>query len=117
MLLRPARWCNGSTADSESVCRGSNPRRAANFSLAFRANFICFLVRNRFVKIVVAHHHWRGAATGETFDKFHCELSILRRLRTVRMRIQTHLLAKMFVQFILATQCATQCATNFDLMF
>ena len=24
-----ARWCNGSTADSESVCHGSNPCRAA----------------------------------------------------------------------------------------
>ena len=26
-----ARWCNGSTTDSDSVCRGSNPCRAANF--------------------------------------------------------------------------------------
>ena len=28
--LRLARWCNGSTADSGSVCHGSNPCRAAN---------------------------------------------------------------------------------------
>src|ERR1019366_7642530 len=28
---RFARWCNGSTADSGSVCHGSNPCRAANF--------------------------------------------------------------------------------------
>src|SRR5437867_1409797 len=29
---RIARWCNGSTADSGSVCHGSNPCRAAKFS-------------------------------------------------------------------------------------
>src|SRR2546430_9094134 len=27
-----ARWCNGSTADSGSVCHGSNPCRAAKIS-------------------------------------------------------------------------------------
>ena len=30
---RLARWCNGSTADSGSVCHGSNPCRAANLPL------------------------------------------------------------------------------------
>ena len=29
---QPARWCNGSTSDSESLGRGSNPRRANNLS-------------------------------------------------------------------------------------
>ena len=28
-----ARWCNGSTNDSDSFCLGSTPSRAANFSL------------------------------------------------------------------------------------
>ncbi len=26
-----AEWCNGSTADSDSVCEGSNPSSAAKF--------------------------------------------------------------------------------------
>ena len=26
-----AEWCNGSTADSDSVCEGSNPSSAANY--------------------------------------------------------------------------------------
>src|SRR5690348_14448153 len=35
-MRRFARWCNGSTADSGSVCHGSNPCRAANsFLCAF----------------------------------------------------------------------------------
>src|SRR5208337_5440375 len=33
---RFARWCNGSTADSGSVCHGSNPCRAANSHLRFQ---------------------------------------------------------------------------------
>ena len=32
-----ARWCNGSTTDSGSVCLGSNPGRAAIFFLMFLA--------------------------------------------------------------------------------
>ena len=59
-----------------------------------------FCVADAFVKVVVAHHHRRGAATGETFDEFDRELSVLRRLRAVRVRVQAQLLAKMFVQFI-----------------
>src|SRR5438093_1529915 len=34
---RPARWCNGSTADSGSVCHGSNPCRAASPQIHFTA--------------------------------------------------------------------------------
>src|SRR5262245_57669796 len=48
-----ARWCNGSTSDSESLCHGSNPCRAANFHLRFQIcelrfslalpdNLVCF---------------------------------------------------------------------------
>ena len=29
----PALWCNGSTADSESACLGSNPSEATNWNL------------------------------------------------------------------------------------
>ena len=74
-------------------------------------------VRNTFVKIIIAHHHRRGAATGEALDEFHGELSVRRRLRAVLVRIQTEFLAKMFAQFIRATKRATQCAANFDLIF
>ena len=31
--MKIAEWCNGSTADSDSVCEGSNPSSAANFSI------------------------------------------------------------------------------------
>src|SRR6478672_11670720 len=80
---RIARWCNGSTTDSESVCHGSNPCRAANLPSAFLdcqskrpesfaglQNFIGFLLRNALMKSFVAHHDRGGAAAGEAFDKF-----------------------------------------------
>ena len=31
--MKIAEWCNGSTADSDSVCEGSNPSSAAMFSI------------------------------------------------------------------------------------
>src|SRR5882724_538306 len=37
---RLARWCNGSTADSESVCHGSNPCRATK-SFCFVSSHPC----------------------------------------------------------------------------
>src|ERR1039457_4771584 len=114
--LHLARWCNGSTADSESVCHGSNPCRAAN-SFAIPRNLVRPSVRNTFVKRVVAHHNRGGAATGEAFDEFDRELSVLRRLRAVRVRVQTELVAKMFVQFISAAERATQRPADLDLVF
>ena len=70
-----------------------------------------------FVEVVVAHHHWCCAAAGKTFDELDRELSVLRRLQAVRVRIKTQLLAKMFVQRMRTTQRATQRAANFDLIF
>src|SRR5437899_1679753 len=63
---RDARWCNGSTADSESACHGSSPCRAASFpSLAFPQNLVGLLFAHAFKEVIIAHHHWRGAATGQ----------------------------------------------------
>ena len=70
-----------------------------------------------FVKIVVAHHHRRGAATGETFDEFDRELSVLRRLRAMLVRVETQFPTKMLVEFIRATQRAAQRPANLDLIF
>src|SRR5262245_38997879 len=88
--LRLARWCNGSTADSGSVCHGSNPCRAAK-SFATSDDFVRLRVVDTFVKILVAHHHRRAAATGETFDKFNRELAVSRRLRAVRVSVEAEL--------------------------
>src|SRR5687767_11601226 len=103
-----ARWCNGSTSDSESLCHGSNPCRAAISNSELRNsngelltlphNFLRFLVRNRFVKIFVTHDHGPCAATRQAFDKLDRELAILARLNTVRLRIESELVAKVFVQ-------------------
>ena len=117
-LLALARWCNGSTADSGSVCHGSNPCSGSQFLICIsRRISLRLLLRDAFVKVLVAHHHRRGAAAGEAFDEFDRELSVLRGLQAVRVRIQPQLLAKMFVQFVRAAQRATQRAANLDLIF
>jgi len=74
-------------------------------------------VADGFVEVVVHHHHRCGAATGEAFDEFDRELSVLRRLRAVRMRVQAQLLAKMFVEFIRTAQRAAQRPADLDLIF
>ena len=76
-----------------------------------------FALRDTFVEILVAHHHRRGAATGQAFDEFDRELSVLRRLQAVRVRVKTELRAKMFVQFVRTAERATQRAADFDLIF
>jgi len=86
-------------------------------SFAASQNFIGFCMIDAFVKFVVAHHHRGGAATGETFDEFDRELSVLRRLRAVRVRFQAQLLAKVFVEFIRAAQRAAQRPADLDLIF
>src|ERR1039458_1657884 len=40
--LHLARWCNGSTADSGSVCHGSNPCRAPTRHLRFQIDDLRF---------------------------------------------------------------------------
>ena len=84
---------------------------------AFPDNFVRLGIRNAFVKIFVAHHHRRHAATSEALDEFDRELAILRRLQTVRVRVKAKLGAKMFVQLVRAADGTAQGATNFDLMF
>lgn len=64
---------------------------------AFPNNFVRFGGRDTFVKILVAHHHRRRAAAGETLHEFDRELSVLRRLHTVRVRVEPELGAKVFV--------------------
>src|SRR5664279_4722958 len=102
---RLARWCNGSTADSGSVCHGSNPCRAANYplrsaecgmrsetrSFALPQNLVRPLLRNALVKFVVTHHDRGRAAARKAFDEFDRELPILGRLRAVRVRVQAEL--------------------------
>src|SRR5262245_11157215 len=70
-----------------------------------------------FITIVIAHHHPRRAATGETFDEFDCELRVSRRLQDVLVRIEAQLLAKMFVQLVRTAERATERAANLDLIF
>src|SRR5947208_979779 len=114
--LRTARWCNGSTADSESVCHGSNPCRATK-SFALLQKLVRLRVADRFVEIVVAHHHRGGAATREAFDKLDRVFAILRCLRTVRVSIQSQTLTEMFVKFARAAERAAQRAANFQMKF
>src|SRR5678816_1676227 len=92
--LRPARWCNGSTSDSESLCHGSNPCRSANASFALPQNLVRLRSRYAFVEILVAHHHRRGAATGEAFDKLDRETAVLRRLQAVRVGVESEFRAE-----------------------
>src|SRR5216117_1036648 len=94
-----ARWCNGSTADSGSVCHGSNPCRAAN-SFALSQNLISRLVRYSLVKRLIAHHHRSRAATGQTLYKLDRVFAVLGCLRAMRLRIQPEPLAKMLVEFV-----------------
>src|SRR5580765_557767 len=119
-----ARWCNGSTADSGSVCHGSNPCRAANpgvrgsmRSSAVSQNLICAFFRNSLMKHLIAHHHRRRAATREAFDELDRMLPILRRLCAVLFRVQTQLFAEMLMQLIRPSQRATQSAANTQVVF
>src|ERR1043165_5537815 len=105
-----ARWCNGSTADSGSVCHGSNPCRAATplaisddrfaraCSFAVLQDLRRLLLRNSFMEVPIAHHHRRRPATGETFHELQRVLGVARRLRPVRLAIQPQPSTKMFMQ-------------------
>src|SRR6185503_9809357 len=131
-------WCNGSTADSGSVCHGSNPCRAANPGFWFLVSGFWFLVAgaspplplpatvqdligffrgDAFVKLFVAHQHGRGAAAGEALDKFDRELAVRGRLGAMSVRIEPEPAAEMLVQFGRAAEGATQGATNLEDMF
>src|SRR6185503_1734013 len=94
---RTARWCNGSTADSGSVCHGSNPCRAAS-SFALSHDLIRLRVRDCLEKLLIAHHHGTGAATGETFHELNGELAVLRGLQPVLVRGQAKFFANVLVQ-------------------
>src|SRR5512140_4045660 len=79
---RLARWCNGSTADSGSVCHGSNPCRAATPICDLRfaicdlrgscgerlvplvEDLVGFGQRDALVKGVIPHHPRSDSATG-----------------------------------------------------
>ena len=72
-------------------------------------------LRHPLVKLVAHHHHRRGAATRETFHEFNRELAVLRRLRTMLVRVQAQLFTKMMVQLLAAAQRAAQRAADLDL--
>ena len=74
-------------------------------------------MRNAFVEGFVAHHHRRGAATGQALDELDRELAVLRRLNAVLVRIETELVAKMFVQRVRAAQRAAQRTADSNLIF
>src|SRR5882672_4961328 len=115
-MRRFARWCNGSTADSESVCHGSNPCRAAT-SFVTPHDLVSPLFRDAFAKRFIAHHYWRRATTGEAFDKFYRELSVLGCLRPVLLRVQSQLPAKVLVQLVRTAQGAAQRPANTQMIF
>src|SRR5688500_11229735 len=110
-----AEWCNGSTAVSESACHGSNPCSAASFSFlpALAHDLVRLVVRDSFVKSLIAHHYRRCSAARQAFDKFHREFSIRTRLRSMAVAIQPQLLAQMLVQFVGTAQCAAQGPAHF----
>src|SRR6185369_3876643 len=85
-------------------------------SFTLRHYFIRLRLADAFVKVVVAHHHRCGAAASQAFDEFDRELSILRRLQTVRVRAEAQLLAKMLVQRIRTAKRAAQRAEKLDLV-
>ena len=74
-------------------------------------------MRNTFVKFFANHHHRRRAAAREALDKVDGELAIRRRLRTMRVRVETQFRAKIMMQFIRAAERATQRAANLDRVF
>jgi hypothetical protein len=76
-------------------------------SLAAPHNFIRFLVRNAFMKCVIAHHDRGGAAACQAFDKFDGVLAIFRALRAMHVGIQAKAFAEVLVQFVRTTQGAT----------
>lgn len=85
--------------------------------MALCHNLVSLRCADAFVKILVAHYHRRAAATGETFHELDRELAVLRRLQTVRVRVETELRAKMFVELVRAAERAAQRATDLDLIF
>ena len=103
-----AGWCNGSTADSGSVCHGSNPCRAANSRVAPANNLVRLRRRDGFVKVVVHHHHRRRAATRQALDKFHRKPPVPGGLKAGPMGIQPELPAQMGVQLARSAQGAAQ---------
>src|SRR2546430_152922 len=58
-------------------------------SFAVRKNLISFPFNYPFIKRLIAHHYWRGAAIGQAFDKLDRVFAVLGRLRTMLMGIQT----------------------------
>src|ERR1051326_7516230 len=80
-------------------------------SISLRQDFVGLLRAHTLVKIVVAHQHRRRAAAREAFDELEREFAVLRRLDTVRARIQAELAAETLVQFVRTAQRATNCTS------
>src|SRR6185503_8823393 len=86
-------------------------------SLSFRKNLIGFSRAHSLEKLVITHHHRRGSTTGQAFDEFDREFSVFGRLRSMLLRVQAQLRAKVLVQFVRATQRATQCPADPQMTF
>src|SRR6266478_8537466 len=101
-----ARWCNGSTADSGSVCHGSNPCRAANLRIqnprrspALPQNCISSLLRNTLMECLIAHHHWRRATTGQALHKLDGIFAVACRLGAVSVWVEAQPITEVAMQF------------------
>jgi hypothetical protein len=44
--------------------------------LAFAHDFVSSFAADAFVKIIIDHHHRRGATTGQAFHKLHGEFAV-----------------------------------------
>ncbi len=69
-------------------------------SSAPRQDPIGFLLAYALVEVVVAHYHRGGAATGEAFDEFDRESSILRRLGAMRVGVEAELFTQVPMQLL-----------------
>src|SRR3989442_13702957 len=86
-------------------------------SAAFGQNLIGSARRYVFMKRIVAHHHRRGAAASQALDKLDCIFAIGRGLRTVLVRIQPELVAKMLAKLVSAAQRAAQGPADPQMIF
>src|SRR5437899_7674654 len=89
-------------------CLKQELKISAGSSFAFSQNFVRKLRLNTFIKVVIAHHHRRSAATGQAFDKFDRKFPVRRRLQAVLLRVEAELLAEVFVQPARTAQRATK---------
>src|SRR5260221_6068721 len=78
----------------------------------FPQNLIRLLFAHIFKKVIVAHHHWSRAATGQAFDKLDGKLAVVGCLRAVFMTVQPQTGAKVLMQLVGAAERAAKGARS-----